>query len=196
MKKLLILSVVSSALLFATNNDELNKKLDLLLQKIEQLEKKVDKKDTEIEKLKKELNKQQAEIKKNNEKVKKEFQEKLAIKSCKKIKVVNLTYNYHDEVIPYYDLTMTLKNKYPKKIVYLSGNLFVEDKDGVKILHDFIKRKVDLPVGGEITIKKTHQLNSDLEETLKNENPENLKIYFEVITAKFADGSKVECGIF
>ena len=96
----------------------------------------------------------------------------------------------------YREAYYSLKNEYPKKIVYLSGNLFVEDKDGVKILHDFIKRKVDLPVGGEITIKKTHQLNSDLEETLKNENPENLKIYFEVITAKFADGSKVECGIF
>ena len=196
MKKLLILGIVSSALLFASTNDDINKKLDLLLQKIEQLEKKVDKKDAEIEKLKNELNKQQVEIKKSNEKVKKEFQEKLAIKSCKKIKVVNLTYNYHDEVIPYYDLTMTLKNEYPKKIVYLSGNLFVEDKDGVKILHDFVKRKVDMPVGGEITIKKTHQLNSDLEEYLKDEKPENLKIYFEVITAEFADGSKVECGIF
>jgi len=196
MKKLIILGVSAASLLFAASNDDINKKLDLLLQKIEQLEKKVDKKDSEINQLKQQLNKQQQEIKKENKEVQKKVKEQLAVKSCKKIKVVSMQYKYHDEVIPYYDITVTLKNEYPKKITYLSGNIYVEDKDKVKIFKDFIKRDVDLPVKGEITIKKTHQLNSDLEEYLKDEKPENLKIYFEVIRAEFADGTNIECGIF
>jgi len=195
MKKLAILGL-GAALLFGASSDDINKKLDLFLQKIEQLEKKVDKKDAEIEELKKEIKVQQKEIKKSNEEVKKEVKTQLAVKSCKKIKVVNMKYKYHDEVIPYYDITVTLKNEYPKKITYLSGNLYVEDKDKVKIFKDFIQRDVDLPVGGEITIKKTHQLNSDLEQYLKDEKPENLHIYFEVIRADFADGTNIECGIF
>jgi len=196
MKKLIILGVSAASLLFAASNDDINKKLDLLLQKIEQLEKKVDKKDSEINQLKQQLNKQQQEIKKQNVEVQKKVKEQLAIKSCKKLKVVDLKYKYHDEVIPYYDITVTLKNTYPKKIVHFSGNLFVEDKDGVKILQDFFKRDVELPVNGEITLHHIHQLNSDLEEYLKDENPENLKIYFEVIEAEFADGTNIECGIF
>jgi uncharacterized protein YggL (DUF469 family) len=195
MKKLLLIGL-SAAVLFAATNEDIDKKLDLLIQKVEQLEKKVDQKDNEIETLKKEIQNQQREIKKSSEEVKKEVKTQLAVKSCKKIKVVNLKYKYHDEVIPYYDLTITLKNTYPKKIVYLTGNLFVEDKDGVKILQDYIQRKVDLPVGGEITIHKTHQLNSDLEKYLATENPKDLKIYFEVIKAEFADGTSLECGIF
>jgi len=195
MKKLALLSA-AAIMLFAASNDDINKKLDLLLQKIEQLEKKVDKKDTEINQLKQQLNKQQQEIKKQNVEVQKKVKEQLAVKSCKKIKVVDLKYKYHDEVIPYYDITVTLKNTYPKKIVHFSGNLFVEDKDGVKILQDFFKRDVDFPVNGEITLHHTHQLNSDLEKYLATENPKNLKIYFEVIEAEFADGTSVKCGIF
>ena len=195
MKKLAVLGL-SVLCLFAASNDDINKKLDLLLQKIEQLEKKVDKKDSEINQLKKRLNKQQQEIKKQNAQVQKQVKEQLAIKSCDKLKVVNLKYKYHDEIIPYYDITVTLKNTYPKKIVYFSGDLFVEDKDGVKILKDYFKRKMEIPVGGEVTIHNIHQLNSDLEKYLKDENPKNLKIYFEIIKAKFADGTNVECGIF
>jgi len=60
--------------------------------------------------------KQKKEIKKREEETKKEFKTQLAIKSCKKIKVVNLKYKFHNEVIPYYDLTITLKNEYPKKL--------------------------------------------------------------------------------
>lgn len=195
MKKLAIagLSVVC---LLASSSEDINKKLDLLLQKIEQLERKVDKKDTEIETLKKELKNQKKEIQKREEETKKEFKTQLAIKSCKKIKVVNFQYKFHDDVIPYYDLSITLKNEYPKKIVYLSGNLYVEDQDKVKIFKDFIKRDVNLPVNGEISFKKVHQLNSELEKYLSTENPQNLKIYFEVIKAEFADGTNVECGIF
>ena len=91
MKKLILSALIASAL-FATSNDDINKKLDLLLQKIEQLEKKVEKKDSEIEKLKKELKKQQ-----------KTTQKKFAIKSCNKLKVVSFNYEYHNDVIPYYD---------------------------------------------------------------------------------------------
>jgi vacuolar-type H+-ATPase subunit I/STV1 len=193
MKKLLFIAL-SIVFLFASSNDEINKKLDLLLQKINQLEKKVDSKDAEIDKLKKEINSQQKEIKTNNEKVQKEVKSQMAVKSCKKIKVVSFKYKYYDEVIPYYDLTFTLKNTYPKKIVYLSGNLFAEDKDRVKILQDYIKRDIEIPAGGEVTIHKTHQLNSDIEKYLATEKPENLKIYFEVIKAEFTDGTNVECG--
>ena len=195
MKKIVV-GMLAGCFLFAASSDEINKKLDLLLQKIEQLEKKVDKKDAEIETLKKELQNQKKEITQKNIAVEKEVKKQLAVKSCKKIKVVSLKYKFHDEVIPYYDLTMTLKNTYPKAVVKLTGNLFVEDKDGVKILQDYIDRKVNMPVNGEITIKKSHTLNSDLERYLATENPQNLKMYFEVIKAEFADGTNVECGIF
>jgi len=195
MKKFLLIAL-SSAMLFATSNDEINKKLDLLLQKINQLEKKVDQKDNEINQLKLQIKKQQEAIQEENKKTQEELKKQIAIRSCKKIKVLNFSDKYHDEVIPYYDLTFTIKNTYPKKIVYLVGNLFVEDKDGVKVLQDYVKRKVDLPVNGTLTIKKTHQLNSDMEKYLKDENLENDKIYFEVIKAEFADGTNVECGIF
>jgi len=191
MKKFIFI-VLSFSVLFATSNDEINKKLDLLLNKINQLEKQVQNKDKEINLLKQQLRHQQKEInvktQKNNEEI--------AIRSCKKIKVLSFNDKYHDEVIPYYDLTFTIKNTYPKKIVYLIGNLFVEDKDGVKVLQDYIKRKVNLPVNGTLTIKKTHQLNSDLEKYLKDENLKNDKIYFEVIKAEFVDGTNVECGVF
>ncbi|WP_456470317.1 hypothetical protein [Caminibacter sp.] len=192
MKKLLSAAVIGSFLFAGSSTDDINKKLDLLLQKIEQLEKKVDKKDTEIEQLKKELKKQQTEMKKQKEETKKEF----AIKSCKGIKVVSLEYTYHDEVIPYYDLTVTLKNTYPQEVVLIRGSLFAEDKDGVKILHDYISRKVDLKPGEEIVIRKKHLLNSELEEYLKDEKPENLKLYFEPSRVEFKNGHRVECGGF
>jgi len=195
MKKLLGIGL-GAVLLFAANSDDINKKLDLLLQKVEQLEKKVDQKDVEINKLKKQVQTQQKEITKSNEEVKKQVSTQLAVKSCKKIKVVSFKYKYHNDILPYYDIVMTLKNTYPKKIKYLSGNLFVEDKDKVKIFQDFIKRDVNLPVGGEITIKKSHMLNSEMEKYLKDEKPEDIHVYFEVIRADFADGTNIECGIF
>ena len=195
MKKLII-GMLAGSLLFASSNDDINKKLDLLLQKIEQLEKKVDKKDSEIEQLKKELNQQQKEIKKQNEEVEKKVQDQIAVKSCDKIKVVGFKYKYHDDVIPYYDITVTLKNTYPKKIVFFSGDLFAEDKDGVKLLQDYYKRNITIPVGGEVTLHHIHTLNSDFEKYLKDEKPSDLRVYFKVIDARFADGTKLECGLF
>ena len=70
--------LVIGSLLFAANNEEINKKLDLLLNKLNSLEKKLDEKDKEIKTLKKELNKQKITTKK-------EF----AIKNCKNIKIIS-----------------------------------------------------------------------------------------------------------
>ena len=188
MKKIL-LSALAVALVFGASNDDINKKLDLLLQKIEQLEKKVEKKDSEIEKLKKELQKQQKEIKKQENETKKQF----AIKSCNKLEVVDLKYKYNEDVIPYYDLTVKIKNNYPATVTFMRGTLYAEDKDRVKILKDFIQRDVDLKPNKTITVKKKHILTNDLEKYLKDENPKNLKLYFKPTRVEFENGQKVEC---
>jgi predicted RNase H-like nuclease (RuvC/YqgF family) len=184
----IVLVLFMAAFVFA-NESEINKKLDLLLQKIEQLEKKVNQKDYEIERLKKELQQQQNEIKKQEIQTKNQF----AIKSCDKLKVVSLKYSYFGEVIPYYKLTIKIKNTYPKEVTFIKGTLYAEDKDRVKILEDFIDRKIDIKPGEVVTIKKKHIINNDLEEYLKDENPKNLKIYFAPTRVEFKDGSKIEC---
>ncbi|NPA12172.1 MAG: hypothetical protein GXO62_08010 [Epsilonproteobacteria bacterium] len=186
MKKLAALLIGS--LLFASSAD-IDKKLDLLLQKLDSLEKKLNQKDEEIEKLKSELQKQQKEIKKQETITKKEF----ALKDCNKIRVVSLSYEYHDEVIPYYNLHIVLKNEYPYDIKYIKGSLFAEDKDRVKILQDYIDRNIDLPKGKEVAIDKRHLLNSELEKYLKDEKPENLKIYFQPTRVEFKNGKILKC---
>jgi chromosome segregation ATPase len=189
MKKIIFLMI--AALMFAANSSEdLNKKLDLILQKMNELEKKVEQKDREIEKLKKELKKQKKKENNNNKKI----EEKLTLSNCKNIKASKFSYIYHDDVIPYYTLTYTLTNKYPKKIVHLKGDLIVEDKDDVKILQDYIDRDVNLAPGKSIVIKKVHTVTTDMEKELNGENPKNLKVVFEVIRADLADGSRIECG--
>jgi low affinity Fe/Cu permease len=188
MKKLILSALIVSAV-FATSNDDINKKLDLLLQKIEQLEKKVEKKDSEIEKLKKELKKQQQEIKKQEQTTQKKF----AVKSCNKLKVVSFNYEYHNDVIPYYDLTIKMKNEYPFTVTFIRGSLYAEDKDKVKILQDYIERNVNIKPNETITIKKKHILTGELEKYLKDEKPENLKVYFKPTRVEFKDGEKVEC---
>ncbi|WP_024789269.1 hypothetical protein [Lebetimonas sp. JH292] len=199
MKKIIAIALIASVM-FAANNDDINKKLDLILQKMNMLEKKVDQRDKEIESLKKELNqsqqKIQEQVQKQQETQKKELENKLVLNSCKNIKASNFSYEYHDDVIPYYTLTYTLTNKYPKKIVHLKGDLIIEDKDEVKILQDYIDRDVDLAPGQSITIKKVHTVTSDMEKELAGEKPQNLKLIFEVIRADLADGGRVECGIF
>jgi len=191
MKKFL-LAVGLGSMLFAANSADIDKKLDLILQQIQQLKKEVKSKDKEIEQLKQQLNQQQQEIKKQEIKTKNEF----AIKDCRKIKVVSLHYTYHGDVIPYYDLTFTIKNEYPKTIVYLNGNLYAEDQDGVKILKAYVDRKVTLKPGESITIHKKHTINGEIEKYLKDENPQNLRIYFVVTHARFSDGTELSCGLF
>jgi hypothetical protein len=199
MKKIISTALIVSVM-FAANSDDINKKLDLILQKMNMLEKKVDQRDKEIENLKKELKEEQHKITKQvqtqQKKEKKELENKLVLSSCKNIKVSNFSYKYNDDVIPYYTLTYTLTNKYPKKIVHLKGDLIIEDKDEVKILQDYIDRDVDLAPGQSITIKKVHTVTNDMEKNLAGEKPENLKLIFEVIRADLADGGRVECGIF
>jgi len=182
MKKLIFL-ILSISIVFASTNEDINKKLDLLINKINELEKKVDSKDKEIEKLKKELKKQ--EITTKNE---------LAIKSCDKIKVVSLKYVYEDDgLMPYYNLTIVLKNNYPKDIKFIKGSLFAEDKDRVKILQDYISRDVNFKKNSTIVIKKTHLINNDLEKYLKDEDPKDLYIYFSPTRIEFKDGKVLEC---
>jgi len=191
MKKFL-LALGVAGVLFGADSADINKKLDLILQQIQQLKQEVKAKDKEIENLKKELKTQKEEIKKQEEKTKQEF----AIKDCKKIEVVSLDYEFKDTVLPYYNLTIVLKNNYPKTIVYLQGNLYAEDKDGTKILKDFIDREIVLKPGESVVIKKKHLVDGELEMYLKDEKPENLNIYFVVTKAKFKDGSELKCGLF
>jgi hypothetical protein len=199
MKKLISI-VAMASVMFASSSDEVNKKLDLILQKMYELEKKVENRDKQIEELKKELKesqqKLQMQVKKQQEDQKKELENRMVLNSCKNIVASNFSYKYHDDVIPYYTLTYTLTNKYPKKIVHLKGDLIIEDKDEVKILQDYIDRDVNLAPGESITIKKVHTITNDMEHELANEKPENLKLIFEVIRADLADGGRVECGIF
>jgi len=188
MKKFLaMLALVSIS--FSANTTDIDKKLDLLLNKLDSLEKKLDQKDQEIEKLKKELKAQQKEIKKQEINTQKEF----AIKSCDKIKVVSLKYKYYDEVIPYYKLHIILKNEYPEDIRFIRGSLFAEDKDRVKILEDYISRDVKFPKNSTITIDKKHILGNDLEKYLKDADPKNLHIYFAPTRIEFKNGKVLEC---
>ena len=194
MKKFIAV-LLGASFLFASNSN-IDQKLDLILQKMNQLEKQLQEKDKKIEMLQKEIQKQNKTIKQEITKTQKKVKKDFALRSCKNIKVLDLKYKYSGDLIPYYNLTYTLENKYPKPIVYLVGNLYAEDKDGVVILKDYVKRKVNIPVNGKVTIKKIHTLNGDLEKYLKDEDPKNLKLYFIVIKAEFSDGTNVECGIF
>ena len=189
MRKIFLIIGLISYLFAASSNDDINKKLDLLLQKINELEKKIDKKDEEINKLKKEIKQQKVEIKKQEEKTQKQF----AIKSCDKLKVINFKYKYHPEVIDYYDLEITIKNTYPEEVTFIRGSLYAEDKDRVKILQDYISRSVDIKPGEIIVIKKKHIVGSELERYLKDEKPNEIKVYFEPSRVEFKNGQKLEC---
>jgi hypothetical protein len=66
----------------------------------------------------------------------------------------------------------------------------------VKILKDYVDRKIEIKPGEVAVIHKKHLINNDLEKYLKDEKPENLKIYFVVTHANFDDGSDLSCGLF
>ena len=189
MKKFLtILTAVSIS--FAANMNEIDKKLDLLLKKMDILEKKLNEKDKEIQQLKNQLQLQQKEIKKQKINTKKEF----ALKNCKNLKVTSFKYQYHNNVLPYYTIEVTLKNKYPYTITYINGNIYFDDKnDGTTFLKVFINRHVNLKPNEEITIKREYMITSSLEKELKDENPQDLNVYFSVTRLNFANGKKLEC---
>ena len=189
MKKLAIL-FLGATLLFATSNNEINQKLNLILQKMQQLEKKVDSKDNEINNLKKELKEQKKAIKAQKVQTKKEFM----INDCSKIKVSNLHYNYVDGFIPYMEVDYTLTNTYPFSISKLSGKLYIKDKDGTTMMTDFINKDVNLNKGASITIHHRHTTLGQLEKSLKDENPNNVKASFTPITIVFTNGKQVKCG--
>ncbi|WP_457560829.1 hypothetical protein [Caminibacter sp.] len=189
MKKFLI-PFLFAGVLFAADNNDIDKKLDLILQQIQQLKQEVKQKDKEIEKLKKELNKQQVEIKKQAQNTQKQF----AIKNCDRLKVISYKYTYHSDVINYYTLEVTLKNDYPYAIKFIRGSLYFEDiPSHATLLQDYISRDVNLKPGESITIYKKHILTGPLEGELKDENKKDLKVYFEPSKIIFANGQRLEC---
>ncbi len=189
MKKL-ILPFLMGAFLFAANTSDIDKKLDLILNKIDILEKKVDQKDKEIQILKKQLQKEQQEIKHQKQQTKKQF----ALKNCKNLKVVSFKYKYYDDVLPYYIIEVTLKNNYPYTVTKINGNIFFDDKnDGTTFLKVFIKRNVNIKPQGEITIKREYMITSTLEKELKDEKPSDLNVYFSATKLNFQNGQKMEC---
>jgi len=181
MKKILFF-ILTISVIFASSNDDISKKLDILIQKINELEKKVDLKDKEIEKLKKELKQQEKTTKK-------EF----AIKSCNNIKVVKFKYVYHDNVLPYYDISVTLKNQYPYALKRVNGNIYFDDKDGTTFLKVYVNRKVNVKPNETFSVKTQYMISAEIEKELKNENPNNLHVYFNITKLEFANGKTLEC---
>ena len=188
MKKI-ILSIMAGVLLFASQNSDIDKKLNLILQKMNQMEKQLNMKDEQIKKLNNELKTQQKEIKQQKVNTKKEF----ATKSCKNLKVASYDYVYHWGVLPYYTITVTLKNVYPYTITYINGNVFFDDKDGTTLLKQFVKRDVNLKPGQSITLNFQHMITADLEKDLKDEKRSNLNVYFSPTKLKFANANDLEC---
>ncbi len=188
MKKIVALFILG-VFLFASQNSDIDKKLDLILNKMNQMEKKLNMKDAEIEKLKQELKNQQKEIKEQKINTKKEF----ATKSCKNLKVVSFDYKYHNNVLPYYTLTVTLKNVYPDTITYINGNVFFDDKDGTTLIKQFVKRYVVLKPGQSITLYFQHMITADIEKDLKDEKKSNLNVYFSITKLKFKNSKELEC---
>ncbi len=188
MKKIIALFVFG-VLLFGAQNSDIDKKLDLILNKMNQMEKQLQQKDTEINSLKKELQNQQKEIKNQKATTKKEF----ATKSCNNLKVTSFNYEYHGDVLPYYTITVTLKNVYPYTITYINGNVFFDDKDGTTLLKQFVKRVVNLKPGESITLHFQHMISADIEKDLKDEKKNNLNVYFSVTKLEFKNAKQLEC---
>jgi len=188
MKKLLFLGLVSG-LLFSADLNTINQKLDLIINKLNKIEKELSIKDNEIKELKKQLKIQQTEIKKQQIQTKKEF----AIKNCKNLKVVSYKYEYHDEVLPYYDISVTLKNDYPYTVKRFIGNIYFDDKDGTTLLKVYIDKKAEIKPNQTFTIKTQYMVSADIEKELSNENSKNLNVYFDITKLQFANGKTLEC---
>jgi len=184
MKKLITILLISSIGAFSASNSEIEKKLNFLIKKMNQMEKKLNSKDKEIETLKKEVKKQKVETKK-----------RFTTQSCTNIKVSNLNFTYHKEVIPYYNLSYTLTNKYPYTIKKIAGKVKIKDNDGVTVMTDYIaKENVNLPKNGTLNIKKVHTVESELEKTMNEETPATLKLTFIPTQIIFTNGEQVSCG--
>jgi hypothetical protein len=186
MKKLLLL-VISAIVLFANNNDEVNKKLNTILERMNKMEQKLNMKDKEIEKLKTEVHQQGKEAK-----------ETKLVNNCKNIKVLDFSYKYYGPVIETYDLKYTLKNLYPYDIAEISGKIYIKDRDKTTILTDYVNKKVNISKNSTINITKNHLISGDLERTLKDEKPNSLIVTFVPINITFSNGKQAKCspGLF
>ena len=184
MRKILLL-VFSALLLFGASNQDIEKKLDYLMQRMNKMEKQLNSKDQEIKELKQEVKKQKIETKK-------EFM----VNSCDKIEIENFTYKYDDTLLPYYDLTYTLTNTYPYDITYISGKINVQDiEDDIKIFTDFANKKIFIGKnGGKVVIHKKHSITGELDKVLKDESANNIKVTFSPSNITFKNGKKISCG--
>jgi len=183
MKKFIFFIALAMTFVYAGNNAQIEKKLNMIIERMNKMQKQLDSKDKEIKTLKQ-------EVKKQKEETKKEF----IVNSCDKIKVANLDYIYHGGVIPYYVITFTIKNKYPYTIKRFAGKLLLKDKDDITMLTEYIESKKVLKKDGTIQIKRNHMINSDLESTLKDENPTNVQTLFKPSSIEFTNGKTVKCG--
>jgi len=188
MKRLLAILVIVS-ISFGASTDEIDKKLNLLLNKLDMLEKQINQKDKEIEQLKQELKIQQKEIKHQEVTTKKEFE----VKSCDNLKVTNVKYQYHDNVLPYLTFRVSLKNNYPYEVTHIKGNIYFDDKDGTTFIKHFIDRKVDIKPGESIIISAESMIISDIGKEIKNENPKDLKVYFSPDVIDFKKAPELKC---
>ena len=184
MKKLLLLAF-SALLLFGASTQDIEKKLNYLIQRMNKMEKQLNSKDREIKQLKQEVKKQKIETKK-------EFM----VNSCDKIKVKDFSYIYDSTLLPYYDLTFSLQNDYPYDIAQVSGKLYVKDiSDDIKIFTQIVDKKVIIKKsGGKATIQARHPVSGQLDKVLKDEPSNNIKVIFSPSTITFTNGKKVSCG--
>jgi hypothetical protein len=191
MKKLITFLLASVFLLAAdkVTLKTIDYKLDLVLKKLNAIQKELKIKNEEIKKLQKQIKLQQKQIQKQAEATKVE----LAVKSCNKIKVVNLKHTYYPSIIPYYMLTVTLKNEYPYTITYLKGDLIVQDLQKTQILDAFVSKKVTLKPGESVTFTFKHVLNSPLEKYLQSATKKNSIMSFRPVYVQFKNGKDLEC---
>jgi len=181
--KLFLTLFITSALLFAESNTDIEKKLNYLIKRMNKMEKQLGQKDSEIKQLRQEVKKQKIDTKK-------EFM----TKSCDKILVKNFNYKYHKNVLPYYNLSYNLENDYPYGIKSITGKIYVEDSDGITILTDFIDKQESIPSKSQISIKSVHSVQSDLEKTMAQEKLSSLKVTFKPTTIIFKNSKRISCG--
>ena len=185
MKKLIVLMFILSSFAFSANNNDIEQKLNMIIERMNKMQKQLDSKDQEIKKLKQEVKKQKVETKK-------EF----LVNSCDKIKVINFNYIYHENggIVPYYTLVITLKNTYPYAIKKFAGKLLLKDQSDTTMLTEYIESSKTFLKNGNITIKKNHMINSQLESSMKSESPSNIKAIFSPSAILFSNGKKAQCG--
>lgn len=190
-RKIFAVGAVGVALLWGESG--VDQKLDLILQKLNRLEQQIQQKDRQIEELKKELEETRHQQKAQQQLLQKEVKKEVALRSCKSLKVEGFNYSYNDGAIPSYTLSYRLVNRYPKEVVAVKGKLYVEDRDRITLLTDYLDRQVDIPPNRSVQIEREHTINSELEKELNGEDPKKLHVYFDPIKIEFKGGESLEC---